>query len=81
MKARFVGKSYERSFGRCIIRLEYEYRGMRYEVIEDRGRGNEPLAWQHKSEQARIDRILDTKQTVSKEIDLDEIFALLEMDF
>lgn len=80
MMARFVGKSYERSFGRCIIHLEYEYRGMRYEVIEDRGRGNEPLAWQHKSEQARIDRILDTKQTVSKGIDLDEVFALLEMD-
>jgi hypothetical protein len=80
MKARYIGKSYEKQFGRCIAHLEYEYRGMRYEVIEDIGRGNEPLAWQHKSEQTRIDRILDTKQTVSKEIDLDEIFALLEMD-
>ena len=84
MKAKYIGKSYERQFGRCITYLEYEYRGMRYEVIEDRGKGNEPLSWQHKSEQARIDRILDTRQTGSKGtakgIDLDEVFALLEMD-
>ena len=60
MKAQYVGKFTERSYGNFVIHMEYIYRGEKYEVIEDRNRGNEPLAWQHKHEQAMIDKKLDT---------------------
>lgn len=85
MKAKFIGKYYRTSwdFSRDVIELEYEYRGIRYSVFEDRKKGNEPLSWQHKSEQAMIDRMLDTPKTsgAGKPFDMDEVFDLLEMDF
>lgn len=80
MKAKFIKKYYRREFSRDIVEIEYEYRGVRYLVFEDRAKGNEPLSWQHKSEQARIDRILDTPKTSGKPFDMDEIFELLEQD-
>lgn len=41
----------------------------------------ELLAWQHKSEQARIDKILDTpQQTNSRPINWDEIWEMLGWD-
>ena len=61
MKAKYIGKRYGTGFERDFIFLEYEYRGYRYEVYENKAKGNEPLSWQHKSEQARIDRIIDDK--------------------
>ncbi|WP_298535712.1 hypothetical protein [uncultured Methanobrevibacter sp.] len=80
MKAKFIKKYHRREFSRDIVELEYEYRGIRYLVFEDRAKGNEPLSWQHKSEQARINRILDTPKTSGKPFDMDEIFELLEQD-
>ena len=74
MKAKYIGKSYDKQF----VYLEYEYRGKRYTVYENRAKGNEPLSWQHKSEQARIDRILDTPMGNGKAFDLDEIWEMLE---
>lgn len=80
-KAKFIGKYYGASpFERDVIELEYEYRGMRYSVYENRKKGNEPLAWQHRSEQDRIDRLLDTPDMECKPFDLDEIWKMLGWD-
>lgn len=57
-KAVFIGKSHGRGYDRHFVFLEYEYRGHRYTVYENRAKGNEPLAWQHRSEQARIDSLI-----------------------
>ena len=59
MRAKFIGKRCGTGYERDYIFLEYEYRGRRYEVYENRAKGNEPLSWQHKSEQSRIDQIID----------------------
>ena len=81
MKAKYIGKYYGTGYDRNGVYLEYEYRGMRYTVYENRVKGNEPLAWQHKSEQAQIDRILDApKQTDSKPFDINEVFEILGWD-
>ncbi len=77
MKAQFIGKSYGSGYDRNNIYLEYEYRGMTYTVVENRAKGNEPLGWQHKSEQARIDNILDSKPTSGEPVDMDEIWKML----
>lgn len=77
MKAKYIGKYYGKGFDRNNIYLEYEYRGMKYTVVENRAKGNEPLLWQHRTEQDRIDTILDTPQRETKPIDWDEIWSLL----
>lgn len=77
MKAKFIGKTYGTGYDRNSIYLEYEYRGMRYTVHENRAKGQEPLAWQHKSEQNRIDSILDTKQATATTAPAQEGFDLL----
>lgn len=82
-KATFVGKHYGIGFEKGMVFLEYEYRGMRYEVYENRGKGNEPLSWQHRSAQDRIDRIIATESKSNpndKPIDLDEIWQMLGWD-
>jgi hypothetical protein len=60
VRAKFIGKFTDTAFGQHQIFLEYEYRGRKYTVREDRRKGNEPLAWQHRSAQDAIDRIIDT---------------------
>lgn len=65
MKAKFVAKYYGRGYEKDYVFLEYEYRGHTYTVYENRARGNEPLSWQHKSEQARIDKLIEI-QNMSK---------------
>ena len=45
-----------------MIYLEYEYRGYIYTVYENTAKGNEPLSWQHKAEQARIDKIIKEEE-------------------
>ena len=78
MRATFIGKYYGTGFDRNNVYLEYEYRGMTYTVMENRAKGNEPLSWQHISEQSRIDQILDMPQTTKSEpIDFDEIWELM----
>lgn len=44
-KAKYIGKWVDTSYGQCIIHLEYEYRRHRYEVTENRRKGNTPLSW------------------------------------
>lgn len=86
MKAKFISKSYGTGFNKDYIYLEYEYKGRRYEVYEHRTKGNEPLSWQHKNAQSRIDREieLEEKQSHHKQQvetvqeSLDKFFEYLE---
>lgn len=81
MKAKYIRKYYGTGYDRNSVYLEYEYRGMTYTVYENRSKGNEPLAWQHKAEQSRIDKIVDTpKQSNSKPFDMDEIWNMIGWD-
>lgn len=83
-KAKYIGKTYGTGYERDFVYLEYEYRGYRYEVYENRAKGNEPLSWQHANEQARIDRIIELKEKpVSENCEtadeaLDFFFRMLE---
>lgn len=86
MKAKFIGKYYGTGFDRDYVYLEYEYRGRKYEVYENRAKGNEPLSWQHKNAQARIDneieieekRSQDKEQIETVEESLDYFFRMLD---
>ena len=62
MKAKFIQAYRYSEWNRSIVELEYEYRGHRYTVMEDKSKGNEPLAWQHRAEQDRIDRIIEMEE-------------------
>jgi hypothetical protein len=86
MKAKFIGKYYGTGFDRDYVYLEYEYRGRKYEVYENRAKGNEPLSWQHKNAQARIDDEIETEEKRSQnkeqietvEESLDYFFKMLD---
>jgi len=86
MKAKYIGKWTDTSYGQFMIYLEYEYRGHRYTVYENRLKGNIPLAWQHRNEQTHIDALIEQEQnkpkTSSDPIDwdkeLDEIWSMME---
>lgn len=86
MKAKYIGKYTDRSFGQHFVHLEYEYRGMRYTVTENLNVGNLPLADQHRSEQAYIDRLLEIEEkaaqrtTPAEPIDWDEIWEMMGWD-
>lgn len=81
MKAKYIGKYYGHGYDSHMVYLEYEYRGIKYTVYENRAKGNEPLSWQHSSEQARIDRMLDTKceATSDAQAGLDLFFEYYEI--
>lgn len=72
MKARYIGKYNGTGYNRHMIYLEYEYRGYTYTVYENTAKGNEPLSWQHKAEQARIDNLIKAKEQ-EKNITKEEI--------
>lgn len=72
MKAKYIGKYNGTGYNRHMIFLEYEYRGYTYTVYENTAKGNEPLGWQHKAEQARIDKIIKAKEQ-EKNITKEEI--------
>lgn len=67
-KATFIRKYYGKEFERDFVFLVYEYRGHEYTVYENRANGNEPLSWQHKSEQARIDRLVEDWESKPKKL-------------
>lgn len=73
MKAKYIGKYRGTRYNRHMIYLEYEYKGYTYTVYENTAKGNEPLSWQHKAEQARIDKIIKEeekqKQCTKEEIE------------
>lgn len=72
MKARYIGKYNGTGYNRHMVYLEYEYRGYTYTVYENTAKGNEPLGWQHRAEQARIDSIIKAKEQ-EKNITKEEI--------
>lgn len=72
MKARYIGKYNGTGYNRHMVYLEYEYRGYTYTVYENTAKGNEPLNWQHRAEQARIDSIIKAKEQ-EKNITKEEI--------
>ena len=66
-KAKYIGKYYGTGYNKDYVFLEYEYRGVKYEVYENRAKGNEPLSWQHKNAQLAIDVALDNPPAPQKE--------------
>ena len=61
-KVKYIGRYESNEYGEHIVYLEYKYRGYKYTVYENRNKGNEPLSWQHKNEQGRIDRLIDIEE-------------------
>lgn len=78
--AKYIGKYYGTGYERNYIFLEYEYRGMKYEVYINTAKGNEPLAWQHRMNQDNIDKLLDTKSvaTESSQVGFDKFWSWCE---
>lgn len=79
MKAKFIGKVYDR-YGKYVD-LEYEYKGYTY-FIRNHFSGNamdEGLYQQHKEEQERIDNLINKKTETKKEgsFDFGEIWDML----
>ena len=67
VKAKWISTTYGKGYNAGWITREYEYRGRRYFTSENQKRGNamgEELWQQHKQEQARIDRELDTPEKI-----------------
>lgn len=65
-KAKFLNRYEYKNFNDDIVELEYEYRGHKYTVEENRNKGNEPLSWQHRNAQARIDSIIKMEEHEKK---------------
>ena len=63
-KATFKEKWYDKQ-NKCFV-LVYKYRGHEYSVCDYGWRGGEPLNWQHKNEQGRIDAEIDNEGTCEK---------------
>ena len=84
-KAKFIGKYYGRGYDKDYIFIEYEYKGEKYEVYINTAKGNEPLSWQHKNAQARIDKMIELdnkaantpKEPFDIDAEMDEIFKML----
>ena len=79
MKAKFIGKVYDR-YGKYVD-LEYEYKGHTY-FIRNHFSGNamdESLYQQHKKEQERIDNLINNKTETKKEgsFNFEEIWNML----
>lgn len=66
MKAKFISKYVDTSYGQYMVYLKYEYRGHRYMVYENRCKGNAPLSWQHANEQGRIDSLIEMESKSKK---------------
>lgn len=64
-KAKYIGR-YADKYDRDSVDLEYEYRGETYYVHIHNTKGNEPLVWQHRNEQARIDKELELKEKIKE---------------
>lgn len=61
-KATFIGKYHGHGYDAHMVYLVYSYRGHEYTVGENLAQGNEPLAWQHRDEQDRIDRLIEQEE-------------------
>ena len=66
-KAKFFAEYRHRKYNENITEITYEYRGHKYTVDINHNKGNEPLAWQHKNAQGRIDTIIEMEERGNKE--------------
>ena len=64
-KAKYIGRCADK-YDRDSVELEYEYRGETYWIHIHNTKGNEPLAWQHRNEQARIDKELELREKIKE---------------
>lgn len=73
-KAKFLSKYRYRKYNENITEITYEYRGHKYTVDINHNKGNEPLAWQHRNAQGRIDTIIEieNKKQEKSGISVDE---------
>lgn len=85
-KAKYLGRCVDK-YDRDSVDLEYEYRGETYWVHIHNTKGNEPLVWQHRNAQAKINKDLELKEKISKqdnnnieivEESIDYFFRMLE---
>lgn len=67
-KAKYIGRCADK-YDRDSVELEYEYKGETYWVHIHNTKGNEPLAWQHKSAQARIDKELELREKTKESLE------------
>lgn len=65
-KAKFLRKYYGKGYDKDFVYMDYEYMGHEYTVYENRAKGNEQLAWQHRNEQSNIDRIIELENMHGK---------------
>ena len=83
MKAKFIRKYCGTGYDRNFMYMDYEYRNHTYTVYINTAKGNEPLSWQHKNNQAQIDKIIESKSiqhSDGKPFDLNEIWETLGWD-
>lgn len=73
-KAKFLSKYRYRKYNENITEITYEYRGHKYTVDINHNKRNEPLAWQHRNAQGRIDTIIEieNKKQEKSGISVDE---------
>lgn len=81
MKAIYKGKVKDRNG--YATHLFYEYRGHEYMITDENNGYSEPLWVKHKSEQARIDQIIDSQfnpsiHTEPAEIGINKFFEYCE---
>jgi len=60
-KAKYLCRYWDK-YDRDSVTLEYEYRNRIYAVHVHNTKGNEPLAWQHRNAQARIDHEIELEE-------------------
>ena len=65
-KAKYIGRCADK-YDRDSVELEYEYKGETYWVHIHNTKGNKPLAWQHRYEQARIDKELELREKTKED--------------
>ena len=61
-RAKYLSRYESDEYGEHFVFFEYEYRGYKYTIYENRSKGNEPLSWQHKNEQAQIDKLIEIEE-------------------
>lgn len=78
MKAKFIEKYFDNEHHPILI---YEYKGFKYEVIDYGWKGGEPLNWQHRNEQTRIDAEIERMENRenSPKIEIESAEKGLEM--
>lgn len=60
--AKFLGSYKYNEYGKCIVELEYEYRGHKYTLEDNKSQGSMPLYMQHRIAQDRIDAEIEKEK-------------------